>query len=86
MATIIIENYKLKIQAQQLIVNNLKREMDALYEDYDVRVGPDTSREEESQIEAICWAKEVQYNAAKHELSMMQIRLSNHINTQVAKS
>jgi len=74
----IVKDRMEKIRLQEILVNTLKQEMDALYSIYDERVGPQTTREEEGAIEAVCWAKETQWSAAKHELSMMQIRLYNH--------
>lgn len=81
MDTPIVKAHLAKMQIQEALVNRLKNEMDKLYEDYDEKVGPQTTREEEGAIEAVCWAKEEKYNAAKHELSLMQIRLRNHMKT-----
>ena len=81
MDTPIVKAHVAKIQTQEALVNRLKNEMDKLYEDYDAKVGPQTNREQEAAIEAVCWAKEEQYNAAKHDLSLMQIRLWNHMKT-----
>jgi hypothetical protein len=79
MDTPIVKAHQAKIQLQIALVQRLKNEMDKLYEDYDAKVGPKTCRETEAAIEAVCWAKEEQYNAAKHELSLMQIKLWNHM-------
>jgi len=79
MDTPIVKAHQAKIQIQIALVHRLKNEMDKLYEDYDAKVGPETSRETEAAIEAVCWAKEEEYNAAKHELSLMQITLWNHM-------
>lgn len=82
-----LEKAKEKISTLTSLVAKLKNEMSALYDDYDVTVGPNTTREEESAIEAVCWAKEVEYTTAKQELSILTIRLNNHIkNSIVAKS
>jgi hypothetical protein len=79
-----LENKKEKIRALTSLVGKLKREMEDLYEDYDVKVGPNTTREEESAIEAVCWAKEVEYTNAKQQLSLLTIRLNNYIIQQKA--
>jgi hypothetical protein len=79
MDTPIVKAHVAKMQIQEALVRRLKNEMDKLYEDYDAKVGPQTSRETEAAIEAVCWAKEEQYNAAKHDLSLMQIKLWNHM-------
>jgi len=87
MDTPIVKAHLAKMQIQEATVDRLKNEMDKLYEDYDAKVGPQTSRETEAAIEAVCWAKEVEYNAAKHELTLMQIKLRNHmklVNSQPA--
>lgn len=75
----VLEKTKEKIRALTSLVSKLKKEMDDLYEDYDIKVGPNTTREEESAIESICWAKEVEYTTAKQQLALLSIKLNKHI-------
>ena len=65
------------IEEQTLIVESLKREMEALYEEYDAQwtnADPKPPRAVEAQLEEIAWAKECEYTKANHKLSLMRIR------------
>ena len=67
---------KQEIAAKQQVVNQLKREMDALYQDYDdkwTNMEPKPPRHVEADLEAIAWAKETQWSQADHELRMLHI-------------
>jgi len=82
---------KQEIAAKQQVVDQLKREMDALYQDYDdkwTNAEPQPPRHVEVELEAIAWAKETQWSQAKHELMMLNIahlKQSNLIATQKQK-
>jgi len=65
-----------KIAAKQLVVYQLKREMDALYNTYDEKwtnMEPKPPRQVEADLEAVAWAKETQWSQANHELTMLNI-------------
>jgi hypothetical protein len=65
-----------KIAAKQQVVDQLKREMDALYQDYDdkwTNMEPQPPRQVEADLEAVAWAKETQWSQANHELRMLNI-------------
>jgi hypothetical protein len=74
---------KQEITAKQQIVDQLKREMDALYQDYDdkwTNMEPKPPRHVEADLEAIAWAKETMWTQTKHELSMLHIAHLKQIN------
>jgi hypothetical protein len=67
---------KQEIAAKQQVVYQLKREMDALYQDYDdkwTNMEPKPPRHVEADLEAIAWEKETMWTQAKHELSLLHI-------------